>query len=101
MLKRAACVFTLLLALMAIAAAQSAPLLKVGAASATIDPPDGTFLAGYDLNRRSSGVHDHLYAKAVVFDDGKTAVALLVLDAISLQYPTVQQIRLPMLCGLN
>jgi hypothetical protein len=76
--------------------AQTAPpkaTLRVGAASATVNPPDGTFLAGYDLNRKSTGIHDDLYAKAVVFDDGQNAVALLVVDAISLQYDTVQQIR--------
>jgi hypothetical protein len=69
------------------------PGLLVGAASATVNPPEGTFLAGYDFNRRSTGVHDDLYAKAVVFDDGSNAVALVVVDAISIQYPTANEIR--------
>lgn len=67
--------------------------LRIGTASATINPEPGTYLAGYGHNRTCTGVHDDLFAKAVVFDDGETAVALVVLDAISLQYPTVQAIR--------
>lgn len=74
-------------------AVESKATLLVGAAAATINPEDGVFLAGYEHGRASTGVHDGLYAKAVVFDDGKTAVALVVLDAVSLQYPTVQHIR--------
>jgi Neutral/alkaline non-lysosomal ceramidase, N-terminal len=68
-------------------------LLRVGTASATVNPPDGTYMAGYDQDRKSTGVHDDLYAKAVVFDDGKTAVALVVVDVIGIQYDTVQAIR--------
>ena len=67
--------------------------LRVGAASATVNPADGTYLAGYGQDRGSTGVHDDLYAKAVVFDDGNTAVALVVIDSIGVQYDTVQEIR--------
>lgn len=64
-----------------------------GAASATVNPGDGVFMGGYDQNRLSAGVHDDLYAKAVVFSDGETAVALVVVDSIGLQYDTVTAIR--------
>ena len=67
--------------------------LRVGAASATINPANGVFLAGYELNRRCTGVHDDLYAKAVVFHDGRAAIALVVVDGIGLQYDTVNEIR--------
>jgi hypothetical protein len=67
--------------------------LRVGVAVETINPAEGTYLCGYGHNRKSTGVHDDLYAKAIVFDDGKQAVALLVCDATSLQYPTVKAIR--------
>lgn len=67
--------------------------LRVGAASSPVNPADGTFLAGYDQNRRSTGVHDDLYAKAVVFDDGTTAIALVVVDSVGIQYDTVGKIR--------
>ena len=67
--------------------------LRIGAASEVVSPPTGTLMAGYDLNRRSTGVHDDLYAKVVVVDDGKTPVALVVVDCIGLPYPAVQTIR--------
>ena len=67
--------------------------LRVGVAAAPINPDDGTWLAGYSPSRQSTGVHDNLYAKAVVFDDGKTAVALVTLDSVGTMYDTVQQIR--------
>ncbi len=67
--------------------------LRVGAASAAVNPDVGTFLGGYNPGRMSTGVHDDLHAKAVVFDDGASAVALVAVDALSLQYPTVEAIR--------
>jgi hypothetical protein len=73
--------------------AQASPLLQVGAASGEINPAAGVMLAGYGYNRRCTGVHDPLYAKAVVFDDGVTPVALVVIDSFGLQYPTIQEIR--------
>ena len=67
---------------------------RVGAASRTINPDVGVCLGGYEENRASTGVHDDLFAKAVVFHDGETAVGLVVLDALSIQYPTARAIRL-------
>ena len=74
--------------------ASSAPnAIKVGAASMVVSPPNGTCLAGYGHNRKSTGVHDDLYAKVVVLDDGKSPVALVVVDSIGLQYPAANAIR--------
>lgn len=67
--------------------------LRVGAASATVNPPNGTHLGGYGHGRATTGVHDNLYAKAVVFDDGETPMALVVVDSVGLQYPTINAIR--------
>lgn len=67
--------------------------LQVGAASVAVSPPNGTLLAGYDPARTSQGVHDDLYAKAVVLDDGATPLALVVVDCIGLQYGTACEIR--------
>lgn len=75
------------------AASGGGPVLQIGVSSAEINPPAGVMLAGYGYNRRCTGVHDPLYAKAVVFDDGATPVALVVLDAYGLQHTTVQEIR--------
>jgi len=70
---------------------------RAGAASATVNPVGSVFLAGHELNRKSTGIHDDLFAKAVVFADGAgadaPAVALVVVDSISLQYDTVCEIR--------
>jgi len=79
--------------LLATAAVAAGPTLLVGASSAPVNPPIGTYLAGYDLNRASTGVHDDLSAKAVAFSDGTTAVALVVIDSVSIQYDTTQAIR--------
>jgi len=68
-------------------------IFAVGAASATINPPAGAFIAGDRKNRRITRVHDDLSAKAVVFDDGVLLVALVAVDCVGLPYPTVQRIR--------
>jgi neutral/alkaline ceramidase-like enzyme len=67
--------------------------LRVGAASAIVNPPVGTYIAGDAKNRRFTGVHDDLYSKAVVFDDGATPLAVVVVDCIGLLWPTVNEIR--------
>ena len=67
--------------------------LRVGASSTEINPGAGTYLGGYGQARRCTGVHDNLYAKAVVFNDGDSTVALVILDSVGAQYDTVQEIR--------
>jgi hypothetical protein len=84
-------VLAILVATAAIAA--DVTTLLVGASSAPVNPPVGTYLAGYDLDRASTGVHDDLSAKAVAFSDGTTSVALVVIDSVSIQYDTTQAIR--------
>lgn len=77
-----------------ISAQNSAPgNLMAGAAETIINPPDGTLLAGYNYDRRSTGVHDNLYVKAVVVSNKIQALALLTIDCIGLPYPYVQRIR--------
>jgi hypothetical protein len=51
------------------------------------------WIAGYGHNRRASGVHDPLMARAVLLDDGTSRMALVCADVVGLQYPTVQKIR--------
>src|SRR5690554_33363 len=67
--------------------------LKVGAAEVVISPPQGTYLAGYGNDRKSTGVHDDLYAKAVVISGQRNTVVLVAIDCIGLPFPVVQQIR--------
>ncbi len=80
----------------AFSASDTAPpaSFRAGVASATVNPPEGVYLGGNEYNRKSTTVHDNLYAKAIVWDDGKTPLALVVVDALSLQYePTVKALR--------
>ncbi len=62
----------------------SAATLRVGTAAVNIDPPTGTPMAGYYHARGSESVLDPLYAKAAVFDDGKTQIALIGCDLIGI-----------------
>jgi Neutral/alkaline non-lysosomal ceramidase, N-terminal len=77
--------------------------IRAGAAVREITPPNAVpragepaapvYLAGVGQNRTAQGVHDPLYARALVLRDGKTAVALVVLDLIGLPYERVREIR--------
>lgn len=67
--------------------------LWVGVASITINPQNGTPLAGYYSERGSIGVVDDIHAKATVLHDGNTKVALVVCDLLSLPRQTVLETR--------
>ncbi len=76
-----------------VGASQTQGTFLVGAAEAKINPADGVFLAGYQHNRKSSGIHDDLLAKAVVVAANDYAVAIVTVDCIGLPYPLVKRIR--------
>lgn len=67
--------------------------LQVGAAEVKVNPLPGTYLAGYQQNRKSTGIHDDLFAKAVVIANQQNSVVLVSIDCIGLPYPLVQAIR--------
>ncbi|MGN6437360.1 MAG: neutral/alkaline non-lysosomal ceramidase N-terminal domain-containing protein [Agriterribacter sp.] len=67
--------------------------LQAGAAEIKINPPLGSYLAGYQQNRKSTGIHDDLFAKAVVISNGENAIAIVTIDCIGLPYTLVQKIR--------
>jgi len=71
----------------------SAQGLKAGAAAVVITPEVGTPMAGYYHERGAESVHDDLYAKALVVDDGVTKAALVMVDLISTSRPFVQAAR--------
>lgn len=52
--------------------------LRAGAARVDITPPLGTEMPAWP--RQASGVHDPLYARALVLDDGVDRVAIVALD---------------------
>jgi hypothetical protein len=67
--------------------------LRVGAAVVPITPPLGTPMAGYYSARGAEGVHDDLYAKAVVLEKDGTKAAMVSLDLISTTFPLVKEAR--------
>lgn len=54
---------------------------------------DAWWLAGFSQNRPAAGIHDEIWARAVVFDDQQTRVALVVLDAIGIFHDDVVTMR--------
>lgn len=71
------------------------PVLKVGAASVKITPSltRPVYIAGYANNRIAESVHDDLWARALVLDDGRTRAAVVVCDLIGLSNYRVREIR--------
>lgn len=72
----------------------------VGAAALPITPlPEHLegrlYLGGYDgyLGRPAQGVHDELFARALVLGDGDSTVALLVLDLVGMSNLHIARIR--------
>ena len=54
--------------------------MKIGFAAKDITPPPGLELGGYAGYRPNSGVHDPLWCKAVLLEQGSERYALIVLD---------------------
>jgi hypothetical protein len=54
---------------------------------------DAYWLAGFQQNRPAQGVHDDIWARAIVWDNGRLCVALVVLDAIGIFHDDVIDIR--------
>lgn len=81
-----------LIALFFATTAPAAPL-KVGMAETDITPPEGFPMAGYYHERRATGTHDPLKAKAIVFDDGSTSAALVVCDVTGIAIDLSTEVR--------
>lgn len=58
---------------------------------------DGEFqavwLAGFHNNRPAIGVHDDLWARAIVFEQGETRIGIIVVDLVGWFYEDVQATR--------
>jgi hypothetical protein len=69
-------------------------LISVGIAVDKITPPVGCDLTGY-VGRPGPAlsVHDDLYAKALILDDGQTRVGILTLDLLGLTSDQARRIR--------
>ena len=65
--------------------------MRAGAAEAVITPEVGVRLLG--PVRRSTGVNDDLFARALVLNDGEMAIALVCLDLVGLDLSHSDEIR--------
>ena len=54
---------------------------------------DAIWIAGFHNRRAANGIHDPLWARTVVFDDGTSRIALVALDAIGFFHDQVIDIR--------
>jgi hypothetical protein len=86
----------LLLALAQPAAAPAPSGLLFGFAKRTITPVIGgtpVYMAGFDNNRRATGIHDDLWARAVAVSDGRKRIALVSVDLIGVFHDDVLKAR--------
>ena len=66
----------------------------VGTATTVITPPAGTGLAGFAAREGGArGVHDDLYARALVLEEGGMRLALILCDLCELDAPFVARVR--------
>jgi hypothetical protein len=75
------------------AIAASSAELRVGAGAAKITPPPGAPMAGYYYNRAADGVHDDLWAKAIVLELDGARAALVACDISGLPRPIIDEAR--------
>jgi len=75
--------FVLLAGLMSAVLSAAEPLSS-GVAVVDITPPLGYRMAGYYSERRNTGTHDPLLAKAIVFSQGGVKAALVECDIVSM-----------------
>ncbi|MFA5329726.1 MAG: hypothetical protein WC384_18165 [Prolixibacteraceae bacterium] len=54
---------------------------------------DPVWIAGFSNSKAANGVHDDLWARTMVIDDGRIRIALVVLDAIGLMNDNIIDIR--------
>jgi neutral ceramidase len=69
-------------------------LFKAGFSKVCISPPAGAPLAGFAARRDvSTGVHDDLYARALVLETEGSAVAFVSVDVLALSSEFVRRVR--------
>ncbi|MEZ5361903.1 MAG: neutral/alkaline non-lysosomal ceramidase N-terminal domain-containing protein [Bryobacterales bacterium] len=67
--------------------------LRVGSAQVDITPPKGMPMAGYYSVRLNEGVHDPLYAKAIVLEVGGKKAAMVSCDLVAIPREFVLEAR--------
>lgn len=71
--------------------AAAAPSFKAGAARSNITPPLGQRIVGSFRPSPCTSVHDELWAKCIVLDDGKTKLAFVVCDVLGIVRPVYEE----------
>lgn len=66
---------------------------SAGTAKVNITPDISTSMTGYRGNRYVSGIHDSLYIKALVLDDGRTKFAMVTCDVVWIDRDVAVQAR--------
>jgi len=87
--------FALLLSFFCLPRAGAALYAAAGKVDITPDPRRGwVWMAGYGpMGRPAKGVHDPLYARAVVVSDGRKTAALVSVDSIGIFREDVERVR--------
>ncbi|HWQ54830.1 MAG TPA: neutral/alkaline non-lysosomal ceramidase N-terminal domain-containing protein [Bryobacteraceae bacterium] len=67
--------------------------LRVGTAAVKITPPQGVAMSGYYYNRGAEGVHDDLYAKALVFESNGQKAGIVACDVSGLPREIIDAAR--------
>ena len=69
-------------------------MMRAGLATVEITPPPNVPLDGFETRKTGSqGVHDPLFARAIVLDDGTTRIAWLIADLVGMPAATTATIR--------
>jgi hypothetical protein len=77
-------------------AVQEKASLRAGFGEMDITPEVGkkpVYIAGFGKNRKATGVHDPLMARAVVLADDKAKIAMVSVDLVGLFHPFVEEVR--------
>lgn len=72
------------------------PPLQVGFAKRAITPTIGgraVYLAGFGNDRRATGIHDELWARAMALSDGRLTLAIVSVDLIGVFHADVMRAR--------
>ena len=83
--------------------ARAKDAVQVGAAKLELTPPVSVPLAGYSRRKgkRSTGVHDPLFVRAVVLQDADTTVALVSCDLLIIDEALFEAVRRKLEPALN
>jgi Neutral/alkaline non-lysosomal ceramidase, N-terminal len=73
--------------------AESSGPVEAGAALVDITPEKTVCLAGFSFWRRSSGVHDPIYARALAVRRGAVKAVIVAVDLIGLHHHQVEEVR--------